>query len=74
MMQRFRDYLVSELELYRKAGIVKANDTKMAADTIVTLMEGLEFHLASQEHLLNTVRNTYLRLLTVSKNLLKPVQ
>ena len=44
MMQRFRDYLVSELELYRKAGIVKANDTKMAADTIVTLMEGLEFH------------------------------
>ena len=44
MMQRFRDYLVSELELYRKEGIVKASDTKMAADTIVTLMEGLEFH------------------------------
>lgn len=44
MMQRFRDYLVSELELYRQEGIVKANDTKMMADTIVTLMEGLEFH------------------------------
>jgi AcrR family transcriptional regulator len=44
MMQRFRDYLVSELELYRQEGIVKANDSKMAADTIVTLMEGLEFH------------------------------
>jgi AcrR family transcriptional regulator len=43
MMQHFRDYLVRELELYRQEGIVKANDIKMAADTIVTLMEGLEF-------------------------------
>ncbi len=44
MIQRFRDFLERELELYQKAGIVKANDTKMAADIIVTLMEGLEFH------------------------------
>jgi AcrR family transcriptional regulator len=44
MMQRFRDYLERELDLYRKAGIVKVNNAKMAADTIVTLMEGLEFH------------------------------
>jgi AcrR family transcriptional regulator len=44
MMQHFRDYLVRELELYHQEGIVKANDAKMAADTIVTLMEGLEFH------------------------------
>ena len=33
-----------ELELYRQVGIVKVKNTKMAADTIVTLMEGLEFH------------------------------
>lgn len=44
MIQRFRDYLVRELELYQKAGIVKANDLKKAADIMVTLMEGLEFH------------------------------
>jgi len=44
MIQRFRDYLMHELELYRREGIVKVNNTKMAADTIVTLMEGLEFH------------------------------
>jgi hypothetical protein len=44
MIQRFRDYLVHELEFYRQKGIVKVNNAKMAADTIVTLMEGLEFH------------------------------
>jgi AcrR family transcriptional regulator len=44
MLQHFRDYLVHELELYRQVGIVKVKNTKMAADTIVTLMEGLEFH------------------------------
>ena len=44
MLQHFRDYLVHELELYREKGIVKAKNAKMAADTIVTLMEGLEFH------------------------------
>jgi AcrR family transcriptional regulator len=44
MIQRFRDYLERELEIYQKAGIVKANDMKKAADIMVTLMEGLEFH------------------------------
>lgn len=44
MIQRFRNFLVHELELYCQKGIVKVNNTKMAADTIVTLMEGLEFH------------------------------
>jgi len=44
MLKRFRDYLVHELEFYCQKGIVKVNNTKMAADTIVTLMEGLEFH------------------------------
>ena len=44
MLQRFRDYLVRELDIYCQAGIVTVNNTKMAADTVVTLMEGLEFH------------------------------
>ena len=44
MIRRFRDYLVAELEVYRKAGIVKVKDLKKASDIIVTLMEGLEFH------------------------------
>jgi len=44
MIQRFRDYLIRELEGYKKEAIVKANDLKKAADIIVTLMEGLEFH------------------------------
>ena len=44
MIQRFRDYLVHELEIYRSAGIVKVSDLNKAADLIVTLMEGLEFH------------------------------
>lgn len=44
MIQRFRDYLLNELAIYKKEGIIKVDDLKKAADTIVTLMEGLEFH------------------------------
>ena len=44
MIQRFQDYLVRELEVYQHEGIIKTNDLKKAADIIVTLMEGLEFH------------------------------
>ncbi len=44
MFKRFRDYLVHELEIYQEAGIIKVKDVEMAADFIVTLMEGLEFH------------------------------
>ena len=44
MLQRFRDYLMRELDVYRQAGIVTVNNTKMAADMVVTLIEGLEFH------------------------------
>jgi AcrR family transcriptional regulator len=44
MLQRFRDYLARELAFYGQAGIVNVTNTKMAADTVVTLMEGLEFH------------------------------
>ena len=44
MFKRFRNYLADELEVYRKAGIVKIKNLKKAADIIVTLMEGLEYH------------------------------
>jgi len=43
MFKRFRNYLVAELEVYRKAGIVHVKDLKKAADVIMTLMEGLEY-------------------------------
>jgi AcrR family transcriptional regulator len=44
MLKRFRDYLVRELEFYKNEGVVKVEDVRKAADIIVTLMEGLEFH------------------------------
>ncbi len=44
MIKRFRDYLIGELDQFKKEGIIKVKDTQMAADMIVTLMEGLEFH------------------------------
>lgn len=44
IIRRFRDYLVEEFEGYRQKGIVKMSNTRVAADLIVTLMEGLEFH------------------------------
>ena len=44
MFGRFRDYLVGELDAYKKEGIIKVADVEKAADALVTLMEGLEFH------------------------------
>jgi AcrR family transcriptional regulator len=44
MIKQFRDYLIGELELFRENGILQIDDVKKAADIIVTLMEGLEFH------------------------------
>ena len=44
MIKRLRDHLVTELERFRTAGIVKVDDVRMAADMIVTLIEGLEFY------------------------------
>ncbi len=44
MIRGFRDYLVGELRRYRADGIVRFKDVHQAADIIVTLMEGLEFH------------------------------
>jgi AcrR family transcriptional regulator len=44
MIKQFRDYLIGELELFRENGILQIDDVKKAADIIVTLMEGMEFH------------------------------
>jgi AcrR family transcriptional regulator len=44
MFKRFRDYLAGEFEVYKNEGIVNVEDVRKAADIIVTLMEGLEFH------------------------------
>jgi len=44
MIKRLRDHLVTELERFRAAQIVKVDDVRGAADMIVTLIEGLEFH------------------------------
>jgi AcrR family transcriptional regulator len=44
MIHGFRDYLADELESYRAAGVIGVRDAQVAADIIVILMEGLEFH------------------------------
>jgi AcrR family transcriptional regulator len=53
MFRRFRDFVLRELTVFQKEGLVQATDLKQAADIIVTLMEGLEFHagfLADDQH------------------------
>jgi AcrR family transcriptional regulator len=44
IFKRFRDYLSGEMEIYKRAGIINVEDLDLAIDTIITLMEGLEFH------------------------------
>jgi AcrR family transcriptional regulator len=39
-----RDYLYDELVAFHEKGVIRVNDPMKAADYIVTLMEGLEFH------------------------------
>ena len=39
-----RDFLEGQLVVFNKKQIIKVGDAKMAADYIVTLMEGMEFH------------------------------
>lgn len=39
-----RDYIQEQLLYFNKKNIININDEKQAADLIVTLMEGLEFH------------------------------
>jgi AcrR family transcriptional regulator len=39
-----KNYLQNQLDTFNEAGITKVQDTAKAAEYIVTLMEGLEFH------------------------------
>ncbi len=70
IIRRFRDYLIEEFEGYRQKGIVKTSNTRMAADLIVTLMEGLEFHahfLSEDqpfEHFADNARELAVKMLT----------
>lgn len=44
MFQWLRNYLYDEFIIFNKKGIIQINDERKAADFVVTLMEGLEFH------------------------------
>ncbi len=44
MFRWLRDYLYEEFLVYNREGIIQVNDELKAAEYVVTLMEGLEFH------------------------------
>jgi len=44
MFQWLRDYLYEEFVIFNDKGIIEVNDERKAADFIITLMEGMEFH------------------------------
>jgi hypothetical protein len=46
MFRRFRDHLAAEFELAHEHGLIQTDDRTAAADAVVTLMEGMEFHAA----------------------------
>ena len=53
MFKALRDHLKDQMTYFSSEGIIKVKDTEKAADIIVTLMEGLEFHsqfLADGKH------------------------
>ena len=49
MFRWFRDYLHDAFITFNKDGVIKVSDEHKAADYVLTLMEGLEFH----SHFLN---------------------
>lgn len=44
MFAWLRDYIEEQLDIFAASGIIRVSDTGKAADYIVTMMEGLEFH------------------------------
>ncbi len=70
MFKKFRDYLQEQLVYFDRKGIINVKDKKKAADIIVTLMEGMEFHtqfLANSEPFetfAKTAKKTCLTILT----------
>lgn len=74
MIKRFRNYLIKELTGFQECGVIRVDDVRIAADYIVTLMEGLEFHahfLADDEpfeHFARTTREAAIAYLTHPAN------
>ena len=56
----FRDHLYKEFLFYNKKGVINITDELKAADLVVTLMEGLEFHaqFLSEEDTFETFAHT----------------
>ncbi len=44
MFRWLRDYLYKEFIIFNQQGVIQVSDEMMAADYVVTLMEGMEFH------------------------------
>ena len=44
MFKKHRDWIIQELEIFLREGIIKKMDLEMAADFIVSVFEGLSFH------------------------------
>lgn len=44
MFRWLRDYLYDQFVLFNKSGVINVKDELKAADFVVTLMEGMEFH------------------------------
>ncbi len=44
MFRWLRDYLYKEFIIFNQQGVIKVSDEMIAADYVVTLMEGMEFH------------------------------
>ena len=44
MFHWFRDYLTDAFIVFNKEGVIKVTNERKAADYVLTLMEGLEFH------------------------------
>lgn len=64
MYGRFRKYLEKQLDDFNTKGIINVRDSKNAANMIITLMEGMEFHHhflsngTQFEHFAQTARQT----------------
>jgi len=71
MFKWLRDYLCEKLVYFNDKGIIKVQDEIKAADFIVTLMEGLEFHsqfLANGKHFDDFAQSAKKTLVSALKN------
>jgi AcrR family transcriptional regulator len=71
MFAWLRDYLQEQLTLFNHQGVIVVSDPKKAADYIVTMMEGLEFHaqfLADDQPFENFAESTKNSVIVLLKN------